>query len=1082
MQCASCQYANAEEARFCAQCGAPLGRACVSCGASVDATHRFCQNCGIKLPWADQILAPAPPEPLDEDREGERREVTVLFGDLTGFTQLSSGLDPEETHALLNRYFATVDSIVRSYGGTIDKHIGDGIMAVFGAPIAHSDDPQRAMRTAIDIHRALGSLEIPLSAHIGIASGVVVASGMGSDEHREYTVIGDTVNLASRLQDQAGPGETAISSAVYRAAGDQFECEARGEVKIKGLSAPTGVWRLVGYSKSDEISESRPIVGRKTELSQFASALDSCLNNRVGQTLLVRGEPGIGKTRLLREFRMLSRERGYRWYSGLVLDFGAGKGSDAIASVICGILRISASADTETRFDAISRAVREQLIDDEQRIYLNDFLALPQSPELRSLYDAMDEATRRSEKERLLAELVRRTSTDASPTVLAIEDIHWAGESTLSLLAVLAQTCANCPALCILTSRIEGDPIDTAWRARAGGVSLTTIDLGPLRTDEALALAEEFSAAERFALTCVERSGGNPLFLEQLLRSAEEAPEGVVPGSVQSIVLTRMDNLAPRDRRALQAASVLGQRFSLDVLRHVTGEADYACGALIEHFLVRPEGSGYLFAHALLRDGVYSSLLKTRRAALHRKAAEWYASRDLPLYAEHLDRAADVSAAEAYLNAAREEARNYHNESALRLSERGVEVAKGAVRHALSCFRGDLLRSLGEVDASIRTFENALDWAQDDIERSRSLIGLAEDMRVADRQNDALKALDEAERAAPADQPLLLAELHHLRGNLYFPAGRVEDCLTQHNLALGFARKAESKEWEARALGGLGDASYLAGRMRTACANFRSCIGLCQELGLGRVEVANRSMVGWTRMYLNEISEACEDGLAAAEKAQRVGQSRAEMLGRMVAGYMHIEQGRLNAGREEVEKALSLARRLGASHFVAEALCFGAMIERAEGRLDAAKRNADEALRILRQVGMTFFGPLALGMAARLSNISSEQAAFLGEAEAILKEGCVSHNHFWFYREAIEGALERKDRQEVDRYCQALERYTSAEPLPWSDLFIARGRALARAVPGSTTDSLRTELKRIAGVMKEAGYADHWLGQVLASS
>ncbi|HSM18775.1 MAG TPA: adenylate/guanylate cyclase domain-containing protein, partial [Hyphomicrobiales bacterium] len=252
MRCPNCRHENTEDARFCAQCGTRLSYACSSCGAAADPSDKFCQHCGAKLSWADQPQeAAAPASPTDEP-EGERREVTVLFGDLTGFTSLSSGLDPEETHALLNRYFETVDAIIRAYGGTIDKHIGDGIMAVFGAPVAHSDDPERAMRAALDIHAALTGFDPPLKAHVGIASGTVVASGMGSDQHREYTVIGDTVNLASRLQDKAGAGETVISGAVRRAAGARFDCAAMGGLAIKGLSEPIEAWRLTGLSDGEE--------------------------------------------------------------------------------------------------------------------------------------------------------------------------------------------------------------------------------------------------------------------------------------------------------------------------------------------------------------------------------------------------------------------------------------------------------------------------------------------------------------------------------------------------------------------------------------------------------------------------------------------------------------------------------------------------------------------------------------------------------------------------------------------------------------------------------------------------------------
>lgn len=1073
MRCTGCRHDNPEGARFCAQCGASLAQVCQSCGAPVELANRFCQSCGAKLSRADQSQASAPPQRPAGDHEGERREVTVLFGDLTGFTKLSHGLDPEETHALLNSYFETVDGIIETYGGSIDKHIGDAIMAVFGAPIAHSDDPERAMRAAIDIHATLAAMDPPLIAHVGIASGTVVASGTGSDAHREYTVIGDTVNLAARLQDRAAPGETLISSAVHRAAGGRFDCAQVGNVAIKGLSEPVAVWRLTALSENGGSHGQLPFVGRRAELAQFASALDACLTDKTGQTFVVRGEPGIGKTRLIREFRTLAQEQGLKWHSGLVLDFGAGKGLDAIATVICGMLGIAPNADDAEKSEAVSRAVEDRMVDTEQRVYLNDLLALPQSTELRSLYDAMDDTTRTSGKERLVTDLVRKM-VSSSPIVIAIEDIHWADNATLSLLARLAKTCIDCSAFVVMTSRIEGDPINAAWRAAAAGAPLTTIDLGPLRPEEALTFAADyFETTEHFARTCVERSGGNPLFLEQLLRCDEGAPESEIPSSVQSIVLTRMDNLDPVDRQALQAASVLGQHFSLDDLRHLVEQADYHCRALVEHFLVRPEGSGFLFAHALVRDGVYSSLLKTRRAALHMRAADWYTAHNLALRAEHLDRAGDAGAAEAYLAAAVEETRSYRNESALRLSERGLALADDKMRHSIACFRGDLLRGLGEVEQSIAAFEQALAVAEDDIGRSRAWTGLAEGMRVSDRHGDALKALDDAERTAADGPALVLAEIHHLRGNLYFPAGRVDDCLAQHELALRYARKAGSKEWEARALGGLGDASYLAGRMRTAYGNFRSCVELCQELGLGRIEVSNRHMVGWSRMYLNEIAEAGEDGRATAEMAQKVGQNRAEMLGRLLASYMHAEQCELDAGREQAERATALARRLGANHFVAQGLCHLAKAHMAEGSIDAARECIDEALGILREVGMTFFGPLALGTAARLMGESSERASVLAEAEAILDKGCVSHNYFWFYRDAIEAALESANWSQAERYCEALGRYASTEPLPWSDLFVARGRVLARFGRGERSAPLAAELERIATIAREVGFTAH---------
>jgi hypothetical protein len=226
-------------------------------------------------------------------------------------------------------------------------------------------------------------------------------------------------------------------------------------------------------------------------------------------------------------------------------------------------------------------------------VFLNDLLDLPQPLELRSLYDAMDNAARNSGKQEVVSRLLDKVSR-AQPTLIAMEDVHWADGLILAHLARLASTVAACPAILIMTSRVENDPLDQTWRSSLRGSPLTTIDLGALREDEALEIGSAFLGAE-----------GNPLFLEQLLRNAEEGAREEIPGSIQSLVQARMDRLKPKDREALQAASVIGQRFALDALRYLLEQPDFECLALMEHNLVGLQDDGFLFAHALIRDGVY---------------------------------------------------------------------------------------------------------------------------------------------------------------------------------------------------------------------------------------------------------------------------------------------------------------------------------------------------------------------------------------------------------------------------------------------------------------------------------------------
>jgi tetratricopeptide (TPR) repeat protein len=484
------------------------------------------------------------------------------------------------------------------------------------------------------------------------------------------------------------------------------------------------------------------------------------------------------------------------------------------------------------------------------------------------------------------------------------------------------------------------------------------------------------------------------------------------------VVQARLDRLDAGDKRALVAASVLGQRFSLEPLRHLITDQHYDCSGLIANSLVRPEGADFLFAHALVKEGAYNSLLKSRRAELHRMAAGWYATQDPALCAEHLDRADDPGAAAAYLRAAELEAKALRFESALAMADRGSALAREAsTQFALMSLRGEALRNTGATEDSIAAFEKALALAGDDTERCRAWIGMAAGMRVADRQQQALAILSRAEVAAGENQlDVELAQICNLRGNLYFPLGRIEECLAEHEKSLAFARKAGSAEGEALALGGLGDGLYLRGHMRSASERFEACVDLCRRHGYGRIEVANRHMVGWTRIYQMEFREAVIDGLEAAAMAGRVSHHRAEMLALSLAGYLEIEMGELDEARRHLDQALALSRRLGAGNFEAQTLRFLGLLAPVEGKRADARKLLDQALSIVRTVGMTFIGPAVLAQRAALSDDPIERRDALAEAESILDAGCVSHNHFWFAGLAIDQCLAAGEWDAVEHY------------------------------------------------------------------
>jgi len=1005
--------------------------------------------------------------------QAERRQVTILFADIVGYTRMSSEVDAEEIHKILGKFFDTADAIIREFGGTVDKHVGDSVMAVFGAPTAHSDDPSRAVHAALAIHKAMPELSKlagrEIVVHIGIANGQVVASGVGGDAH--YTVTGESVNLASRLTDAAGSGETLLSHGIQRVLSSSFELKDYGGLSVKGIAKPVQAYLLQGLRSAAENREGRPFIARQAELQQVTGIFKACIETGAGQLVYIRGEAGIGKTRLTEELEQISYGLGFKCHRALVLDFGVGKEQDAISTIVRSFLSIPAASETDVRIEAVRQACSIGPLNSTQTVYLNDILDIPQPLELRSIYDAMDNARRSQGKRETVAALINCLSGNC-PLFLLVEDIHWADEIVLDYLMEIARTIVDHPVILVVTSRIEGDPLDQNWRTQTAMTPLATIDLRPLRHEDAMAFAADYlDTTTLFAQSCIKRADGNPLFLEQLLRSAEEVGEDQVPGSVQSIVQARLDSLEGTDKQAIQIASVLGQRFSLDDLRHLLNDQNYSCKGLIEHFLVRPEGEGFLFSHALVREAVYSSLLKTYSAEHHRAAAAWYGNREPVLRAKHLDRANDKQAAVAYLDAARIHTADLHFNSALELADRGLELSETAdAKCDLLCLRGDVLRILGETDTSIIAYQTALDLASNDMRQCSSLIGMAEGLRITDKQKLALEALEKAEKLATENQLLPeCAHIHYLRGNIYFPLGNIDGCLAEHEKSLSLARKIGSTEAEALALGGLGDADYLRGHMRSARDQFQACVNICQQHGYGRIEVPNRSMIGWSRIHLMELSEAREDAWATVEMAREVNHRRAEFLGINLVGLIELELGNYKQARNYLEQALEIARMIGTDNFAANAIYMLARVLSAQGKIAEARDIIQEAEQLLRKVGMTFVGPTVLAVKAALSDDADERQNALAEAEDILDSGCVAHNNMWFPNITLDIHLQHNNWSEVERQATRLEAFTNEQPLAWADFMIARGRALAAWGRGERNDDLVVEITRLHDQANQAG-------------
>jgi class 3 adenylate cyclase len=609
-----------------------MGVLCPNCGTEAAEGDRFCSNCGT---------------PLADLGGAERKLATMVFVDLVGSTEIAAGRDPEDLRGRLEPFFETARSSLREHGGTIEKYVGDAVLAVFGVPRAHSDDPDRAVAAALDLANRVGSLEENLAVRVGIEAGEVLAQDGGGD----LSVTGEAVNAAARLQQAAKPGEVLVGERAVRYC-RRASFEPQGDVDAKGMPEPLRSWRAVDAVPTVPEGPATPLLGREDDLDLLRLVYRRSVRERVPELVLVTGEAGIGKTRLaselLGELRsrpdpprvLLGRNPPYGrgiafWALAEILRDAAGIGEDAsvaeVQSSLVGLLEGLGAEDATEVAAALSVALGGEGIDssgvgeDELKHAWRRFVAL-------------------------LAE--------DRPLVLGIDDAHWADDGLLDLLEEAVFRVQSAPLLLLCTSRPElAERRPDFGRATR---NVTQIELRPLQTQAVIELIELLVPDEAKALVprAAEASGGNPFFAEEVARRIVEEPGSALieslPDTVQAAIAARIDLLPADEKCALQYASVLGHSFGRTALADLLADpVEAPLSALERRALVQERlaaGPGhYSFRHQLIRDVAYASLPRAERAALHERAAEGIRSRSgkrvaelAELVAFHLTRAAEL--------------------------------------------------------------------------------------------------------------------------------------------------------------------------------------------------------------------------------------------------------------------------------------------------------------------------------------------------------------------------------------------------------------------------------------------------------
>jgi class 3 adenylate cyclase/tetratricopeptide (TPR) repeat protein len=896
MRCPSCEWDGPDEARFCASCGTRLAGRCAACQADLPPAARFCASCGT--PVADSAAAaPAEHEPQrgrESAATSERRRVSVLFVDLANFTSLAEAMDPEEVRAVQSRYFEVARSVVATYGGTIEKFIGDAVMAVWGTPSAHEDDPERAVRAALAVVYAVDriggaasgrDLRARAAVTTGEAAVTIGAIGQGM-------VAGDLVNVAARLQGRAPLGGVLVDRPTRdHVPGASFQ--RIGSMSLKGRSARIEVFRAtdvtVDPGGGTSTAHTGPLIGREQEFRELTDLLGRVMHDRRSRLVSLTGIAGIGKSRLAWELgRWVDAQPDeIAWHEGRAVAYGEGVAFAALAQMVRRRARIADGAPPELALRQLASSIEEFVRDEAERRWIEPRLAVLLT---RDQVGSFDRDELFAAWRRFFERVAERT-----PAVFVFEDLQWADPAMIDFIEYLATWSKSLPILVVALARPDFLDDHPTWGTGVG--SLTALTLQRLPDDAMRQLLDQRAPGLSPALIgqIIERAGGVPLYAVEVARMLHDRRTGtpaerrrtsrvaveqggtgeLVPDSLQGVLAERIDGLAPGERRLLLAAAVLGHRFRPDALVSVTGGdparvRERIDGLVRREFLVldgelTSPGRGELgFVQDLVREVAYQRLPRSERRTLHLAAAQYLESLDDDVaeqLAGHLVEVHRLTTqprealriarrAVAALRHAADGAFALHVPGrALGLLEAALRLAEERQRPMILAEAGDAARAAGRpetAEAHLRELITLQLAAGDRSAAARTRARLASVLLSSQRNEPALRELEAAMRA--------------IRGWSDDPSGvELAAQLARVHLVMGDDRTG--LDWSARALAAAermelsavaidlrvtrGTARFGLGEHEAGLADLRSAIEQAQEVGVLRVELRARNNEAW---------------------------------------------------------------------------------------------------------------------------------------------------------------------------------------------------------------------------------------------
>jgi class 3 adenylate cyclase/tetratricopeptide (TPR) repeat protein len=941
MQCARCQHENPAGQKFCGECGARLEARCPACNTTNLPGQKFCGECGARLPGTAQPAPPATPSPESytpkhlAERiltsrgalEGERKQVTVLFADLKGSMELLAERDPEEARRILDPVLERMMEAVHRYEGTVNQVMGDGIMALFGAPLAHEDHAVRACYAALRMQESArqyaevirSTVGLPIQIRVGLNSGEVVVRSIGSDLRMDYTAVGQTTHLAARMEQLATPGSVLLAPDTMGLAEGYVQVKPLGPTAVKGLNEPIEVYELVGPGQARsrlQAAAARGLtkfVGRDSELETLRRTLEQVVAGH-GQLVALVGEPGVGKSRVVWEFSHSHRARGWLVLESSSVSYGKATPYLPVIDLLkayCGI---------EARDD--QRRVREKILG---KLLTLDRVLEPALPALLSLLDvpvedpaweALDPSQRRQRILDAVKRLLLRESQE-QPLLLVFEDLHWIDSETQALLDSLVESLPAARILLLVNYRPE---YEHGWHRKTYYQQLRLSPLAAASAEELLdALVGDETSLDSVKQLLIERTEGNPFFLEESVRSLVES--GVlagergsyrlarpiestqVPATVQAVLAARIDRLAPEDKRLLQTAAVIGKDVPYPLLQAIAelpddalrqGLARLHAAELLYETRLFPDLE-YTFKHALTHEVAYSSLLQERRRGLHARIVGALEA----LYPDRLAEQAEGLAHHALRAEMWEKAVAYCRQA-------GQKAAMRSAHREAVAYCEQALAALGRLPERRDRAEQGIDLR---LALWRSLVSLGELQRL-------VGYLREAETLAAAiDDPYRLALVSAYMSNHLWQAGDHQSALAYGERAVALATAAGDLALQLQARVYLSMPCYTLGDYDRAIALLRQNVGalegslLPERFGLHYIPAVNSR--SWLVSCLVERGEFVE-ALARAEEALQIAQAVdnpfSSILAAAAVGQCHLSQGDLLQAIAPLERALAICQ------------------------------------------------------------------------------------------------------------------------------------------------------------------------------